>query len=152
MKDLTGAMFSRLTVLDLAGLDSSGHYIWACECACGKAVNASTSDLTSGHTKSCGCLKSELLGSLRRGMTVPQPGAVFGRVTVVEACGIDHANRLLVRLQCDCGNFSIARWGNVRSGITKSCGCGKYTGLLRAWGAANKSHPWRKSYSERVAA
>lgn len=58
-KNLTGKRFGRLTVISLKST-SSGNTIWNCKCDCGKEVKVSRNCLTSGNTKSCGCLKKEL--------------------------------------------------------------------------------------------
>lgn len=36
--------------------------MWEVKCDCGNSSEASTTDLTGGHKKSCGCLKKEVLG------------------------------------------------------------------------------------------
>lgn len=55
--DLTGQQFGRLTVLcDSGERYSDGGIMWTCQCSCGNFINVKTSNLTSGHTKSCGCL------------------------------------------------------------------------------------------------
>lgn len=53
--------YGRLTV---TGLLPKGRA--ACLCACGNTVEVSRSNLTSGNTKSCGCLKAEVLRQLTR--------------------------------------------------------------------------------------
>lgn len=80
MLNLMGKQYNRLYVIELAGINKSGKYLWRCECDCGTAVCADTRSITSGHTKSCGCLKSERLASLRFEMTKPTPGDRFGQL------------------------------------------------------------------------
>lgn len=56
--DLTGKVFSRLTVLEEAGTMGEGRTkarYWYCECKCGTWTLTQTSALTTGKTKSCGC-------------------------------------------------------------------------------------------------
>lgn len=53
MKDFIGKKFGRLTVL---GNQGNKKY---CKCDCGNYVYVLTCHLTSGHTKSCGCLQKE---------------------------------------------------------------------------------------------
>ncbi len=55
-KDLRGQKFGRLVVTEYAGLISAQNK-WKCICDCGKTHTASTSSLTSGKTKSCGCYR-----------------------------------------------------------------------------------------------
>lgn len=57
--DLTKQKFNKLRVLRQVE-NVSIYYagcVWECECECGNIVNVPTSRLTTGHTKSCGCLK-----------------------------------------------------------------------------------------------
>ncbi len=57
-KDLTGLSFDRLTVLNLSGY--LGVVIaYDCLCRCGIKVRIRGTNLTNGHTKSCGCAQQE---------------------------------------------------------------------------------------------
>lgn len=58
LKDYVGARFSSLTVLEYAGKRGKVHQ-WKCRCDCGKETVVSQSNLQSGWTKSCGCLRSQ---------------------------------------------------------------------------------------------
>lgn len=66
IKDLSGRVFERLTVLGFAGLDSRFKATWLCRCECGieKAVGGNT--LTQGRTRSCGCLQRESVSALSK--------------------------------------------------------------------------------------
>lgn len=57
--DLTGLTFGRLTVLGYSHIDTRGYVCWNCSCECGNTVVVRGKHLTSGTTKSCGCLRSE---------------------------------------------------------------------------------------------
>lgn len=58
--DLTNKKFGRLTAIKNTGEKArSGHYIWLCKCTCGNEIKTVASNLTTGKTKSCGCLKKE---------------------------------------------------------------------------------------------
>ncbi len=57
--NLTGKVFSRLTVLELAGFDKNRNRIWRCQCSCGKTTEVRASRLNAGATTSCGCWKRE---------------------------------------------------------------------------------------------
>ncbi len=61
--NLTGQQFGRLTVIDFKEYRkrSDGHNngYWRCVCQCGQESIVSTSNLTSGAVKSCGCLQQE---------------------------------------------------------------------------------------------
>lgn len=56
VKDLTGQVFGRLQVVEKLQSTGSKETKWKCLCICGKDTSATTHRLTSGHTKSCGCL------------------------------------------------------------------------------------------------
>jgi hypothetical protein len=58
--DLTQQVFGRLTALKPIGV-SSHKMKWDCICACGKTISATSSDLISGHTRSCGCFRKDLM-------------------------------------------------------------------------------------------
>lgn len=49
-------IYGRLTVKKLAGLNRHKKRIWECLCDCGKTTKVISQKLTSGHTRSCGCL------------------------------------------------------------------------------------------------
>ena len=59
MIDLTGQKFGRLTILKRMDKNKRGDYRWLCKCICGKEKIVIGSDLKSGNTKSCGCLRKE---------------------------------------------------------------------------------------------
>ena len=60
IKDLTGMTFGRLKVLGLYSRKKN-HAIWKCQCSCKDKtiVYLNGSALTTGNTKSCGCLQRE---------------------------------------------------------------------------------------------
>ena len=60
IKDLTGQKFGRLTAIEFRGTNKSGNALWLCKCDCGNETVVRGGSLKNGHTKSCGCLKSEL--------------------------------------------------------------------------------------------
>ena len=70
LKDLTGQTFGKLTVIERADsrLDKYGRKVayWRCKCLCGKITEVRSAELTSGHTKSCGCGIAE--SSYRHGL------------------------------------------------------------------------------------
>jgi uncharacterized protein YkvS len=60
-KDLSGMKFGMLTVVELVGIvtHKSGKKVtnWLCKCECGNTKNVVRSALTTGNTRSCGCLR-----------------------------------------------------------------------------------------------
>lgn len=61
--DVVGKVFTRLTVETLEGVDHASKSLVTCRCECGKVITVRYSNLTSGCTKSCGCLAKEVSGS-----------------------------------------------------------------------------------------
>lgn len=59
--DLVGKKFGRLTVVSRSDSDKHGKTRWNCICDCGIDCIINGSCLKSGHTKSCGCLKKNIL-------------------------------------------------------------------------------------------
>lgn len=139
MIDLTDRNFGRLTVIDIAGLDGTGHKLWSCLCDCGNQIKTYAHNLTSGKTRSCGCLRNEKTASRGRDRQVPVAiGARYAMLVVLAEAGRGAQNRVMVRARCDCGRETVAAWINVRNGTTKSCGC-------------QKSRGWRESLRVRMA-
>jgi hypothetical protein len=74
IKNLTGQIFGRLTVLRCIGRDKWGSAIWLCHCVCGTEVPVVRTELTSGDTQSCGCIhRSELAARNRAECGINSP-------------------------------------------------------------------------------
>lgn len=58
-----GEVYGRLTVLEKTDRKQQSFIIYKCQCQCGNIIEVTSHNLKSGHTKSCGCLKS--LGEAR---------------------------------------------------------------------------------------
>ena len=56
--NLTNKRFGRLTVIKRNG-SRNGNALWECLCDCGNTVLVKSNNLTSGNSKSCGCLERE---------------------------------------------------------------------------------------------
>lgn len=56
-----GDRFSNLTVVTEMGTDRTRHMRYLCLCDCGSFAIVRGSDLTNGHTTSCGCIRRNLL-------------------------------------------------------------------------------------------
>lgn len=59
--NLEGKQFGRWTVIEKAGHSRHKKVLWRCRCSCGNERFVGTGELMSGGTKSCGCLKNELV-------------------------------------------------------------------------------------------
>lgn len=66
VKNLTGQIFGRLTVIECAGKTTT--YFWKCKCTCGKITTVVGTSLTRGSTQSCGCLLAEGNNNRKHGM------------------------------------------------------------------------------------
>lgn len=58
VKDITGQIYGKLTVIEPAYKGKDGAQKWRCKCECGNETVVDGRNLRSGQTKSCGCLKS----------------------------------------------------------------------------------------------
>lgn len=59
--DLTNQRFERLTVIGRAENTSQGQARWNCRCDCGNSVTVASVVLRDGRSRSCGCLKVDML-------------------------------------------------------------------------------------------
>ena len=114
--DLTGQKFGKLTVIGEAGRDKHGATVWECRCECGDTTVVTISNLRSGNTRSCGCIK-------RPTRKINLTGETFGRLTVIREAGRDEHGLVLWECRCECGDTTVVRTSNLRSGNTRSCGC-----------------------------
>lgn len=87
-------------------------------------IEVAKSNVTRGHTKSCGCLKSS---SVKDSRTKDYTGKKIGLLTIIKELG---GNKVLCH--CDCGNEKIITKSNIIKGIIKSCGCLKLEHLKKA--------------------
>lgn len=112
IKNIVGKRFGRLVVIKRC--DNIEKCI--CQCDCGNVKEFFVSNITSGKTKSCGCLMSE---ETSKRVQVDLSGQRFGRLIVVKRYGEKW------ECVCDCGNIVYVRPDSLTSGNTKSCGCYK---------------------------
>ncbi len=78
-QDLIGRKFGRLTVIGLLPTEK-GQRIWSCECSCGVTKKVHTAALTTGHTRSCGCLKKDASVEAMRKRRLPPGQAGLNKV------------------------------------------------------------------------
>lgn len=92
-KDLTKKKFGKITAIYPIGKTKYKNLIWFCKCDCGNTVKIRSGSLTSGHTKSCGCLRHQDNGKRKNGYllshlfsTKPKKGnkSGFRGVTVIK--------------------------------------------------------------------
>ena len=118
--DLIGNRYGKLIVLQKYQTVNRELY-WTCKCDCGNIVNIRGISLTRGDTKSCGCLRREIISELK---TIDLVGKKFGKLTVIKDSGERSNYKSIIWLcKCDCGNVCKVDGANLRSGHTQSCGC-----------------------------
>ena len=125
-----GVPESRLTVVspvdykdkEKYGISPKAHgKYWVCKCSCGNTVITTTDKLKNGHTKSCGCYKSNMVSDRTH---IDIRGNRYGFLVATEYCGGSNWKCI-----CDCGKTTIAKYGCLVGGYTKSCGCKQKTSI-----------------------
>ena len=112
-----GTVFGRWTVIEEAEhLGDKRAMLCICECGTEKVVRLGV--LRQGRTTSCGCAQRE--GTK---LVIP-PGTVFGPLTVIEEARANGRRAMFCR--CECGMTRTVTVTHLRSGHTKSCGCGPW--------------------------
>lgn len=117
--DLTGKRFGKLIVVKKDINSRPKKIRWICQCDCGsKEKSISVSNLKSGQTKSCGCI--------RKGMnTKEMTGKRINKLIVIRKHGYNKSGQATWLCKCDCGSTSIVDGNRLRTGRVKSCGCTK---------------------------
>lgn len=134
--DLTGKTFNLLTAIRFVGRSSSGSRLWECSCSCarGRLVIVTVGNLCNGHSKSCGCKKSEAASRNGKMSWVDKrinarAELVGKKIAGVIIIGIYYDGRKagsggsLARAICKCNNVFVARLSFLKTGHTKTCGC-----------------------------
>jgi hypothetical protein len=111
--DITGQVFGRWTVLSLDSTDRGSR--WLCQCECGTRRVLEGRKLREGHSRSCGCLASEL-------RKLQLAGQEFGRLVAIESVGQRRGSELW-RCACECGNETHVTATHLVHGRIRSCGC-----------------------------
>lgn len=111
-----GKKYGKLVVIEEAGIDSSKHKLWRCQCDCGNIIEARGSKLRNGEKTHCGCEK--------RYNFVDETGNQYGRLTVIKSVGAKGKDRGIHWLcQCECGKMTEVAGRDLRQGKIQSCGC-----------------------------
>lgn len=126
-KNLSGKVFSRLTVKEEVGINSDGAITWRCECLCGDTCVVAGKNLLSGNTKSCGCRKREASAENIARRVVDYVGNRYGKLVVIDMSGTTDSGVKKPLCLCDCGGSKSVPVNSLTSGKTISCGCVKRT-------------------------
>lgn len=62
-----GETYGRLMLLYKVGREKCGNARWRVRCDCGVEFDAALNNITTGKTRSCGCLKVEMLKNRTKG-------------------------------------------------------------------------------------
>ena len=109
-----GEKFNRWTIIAPAERKHSNRDSYLCSCECGVERVVDGNSLRIGNSKSCGCLKSEVLRNRSPDIT----GMRFGRLVALER--LESTNWLC---RCDCGKMHVVKSPTLRLGYSTSCGC-----------------------------
>ena len=131
--NMTNRRFGRLVALSRVA-NARQNAAWHVRCDCGTETVALATDLRSCRTRSCGCIKHEI-GVIPRGHGAKSGAALTGPTRFIDLTG-QRFERLVVtgrapnigdrtawHVRCDCGVETIKLSLNLRSGVTRSCGC-----------------------------
>ena len=126
--DLTGQKFGYLTVLKRDFSKKEKHAYWICQCECENTISVCGTDLRTGHTKSCGCLRKEKTSERK---LIDLTGQKFGYLTVLKRDYSKKSKQPCWICKCNCGNIVSVLGMNLKSGNTISCGCIRSKGESR---------------------
>lgn len=116
--DVIGKKFGKLTVLEFVGIENQ-EAMYRFLCDCGNIVIKSLHCVSSGNTRSCGCLLSEFRDATKYDLI----GQKFGQLTVISYAGINKYGGTDFKCLCDCGNTNIVSRNSLIRGLVKTCGC-----------------------------
>lgn len=122
--NLTNQRFGKLRVLFKTDSKNNRGY-WHCKCDCGNECDVNTNLLTSGSTRSCGCLHDN--SWLIKDITNQK----FGKLTALynTYAKDNNAGCYIWHCKCDCGNECDISLAHLRENGVQSCGCLKNTSM-----------------------
>lgn len=134
--NLIGQKFNQLLVIaETDKRSAAGAILWKCQCDCGNITFATSTDLKSGHKKSCGCLQKERAKELGLNNIIDLTGQKFGYLTVLSKepskTMPNGSTKAMWKCKCECGNIVTICSQSLKSGNTQSCGCIKSLGEKR---------------------
>lgn len=115
IRDLSGQVFGRLTVLEKISPNGAAKY--RCKCSCGNETVVYGANLLKGHTSSCGCIKSKPAVNFED-LTGTQSGHLYA-----EGISRRENGKVYYRCRCDCGKTIEVIARSLKANVTKSCGC-----------------------------
>lgn len=119
--NLEGQRFGRLVVLEDDGTRKRKQAYWKCKCDCGNITHVQTTKLTTGHTKSCGCLMREKARESGKNSSINLTGYKHGKLTYLEPTERRRGSSVIWKCQCECGNITYVATSDRKQIL--SCGC-----------------------------
>ncbi|WP_250227715.1 AP2 domain-containing protein [Anaeropeptidivorans aminofermentans] len=116
-KNIVGKQFGLLMILD-EFKNEKGYRVCRCQCECGNIKIIYKNNITSGRTKSCGCLEDR-----NRRRFVDLSNRTFGRLKAVAPTDQRKDGYVVWECICKCGKTVHVVGRNLIRGETKSCGC-----------------------------
>lgn len=133
---MAGKRYGKLTFKKYA-YDENGYRYCYFDCDCGtKNIAINYQSVLRGSTRSCGCMKSDIIKSMmlekRMKILEKYKGKRFGYLTVVDIVSKPTNNHNIL-CRCDCGKLYEAASYNLANGSLKSCGCrGRFSQSLES--------------------
>lgn len=130
-----GQRFNRLKTIKLSTRYKCNATVWECVCDCGNKCWKKPSSLLSGEAFSCGCSSRASFTDIK--------GKKFGMLTPTIFVGRNHnlkATGTAWLCRCDCGNELYVTVTRLKSGHTKSCGCGRNNFISEALSKPLEKH------------
>ena len=124
-KIIAGDKFGRLEVIERTNnRNNSDSILYKCKCRCGNIVEVTGSNLKSGNTKSCGCLRREIIQDSVNINSKKLIDKKFNKLTILDVCERrDYKGGLIYKCICDCGNICFIPINSLKDNNVKSCGC-----------------------------
>jgi hypothetical protein len=133
-----GQKYGLLEVVSYVGSNGKKSSLWECVCECGNKIIQTTNHLTTGNTKSCGCISKKDL-----------TGKTFRKLNVIKLLRSENQNRIWL-CQCECGNTIDISTADLSREYILSCGCSeKYSIECIKTRRYEKYVDWRKRIFER---
>lgn len=133
------------------------HIYYYCICDCGNKCVVSKDSILCGNSKSCGCLRSELLKEKNKQNRSDKIGKVYGKVKILDFYNFyekQYENGKYTKesqFLCEClvcGKLFVARSSHLTSGYTQSCDCVKSHGELSIINfLKEKNIPYKKEFT-----
>lgn len=115
IKNIKDQKFGKLTAINMLEERYKGNVVWLCKCECGQDIKVTCGKLRSGHTRSCGCLKTP-----QKNLT----GIQFHRLIVLQEVNrLENCRESCWLCKCGCGSYTVVPGSRLRNKTTQSCGC-----------------------------